>query len=95
MKELEQGPDRQRAPEAWCSRGVSSIRGASESRCSHNGHAHWGPQRQQQIRHFSSPGATGVHKGGFMGLARVVTGVLHLVSRPGDLRAKSLELLQD
>jgi len=31
LRVLEQGPDRQRAP-VWCSGGVSSINGASESR---------------------------------------------------------------
>ena len=64
-KMLEQGPDRQRAPD-WCSGGVSSICGASESRCSHDGSAGQGRQGQQRIRHRSSPAAIAVHEGGFM-----------------------------
>jgi hypothetical protein len=58
---VEQGPDRQRAP-GWCSGGVSSIDGASVSRCIHDGP---GPRRQQQLRrdrHPSSPEATAVHE---------------------------------
>ena len=61
---LEQGPDRQRAP-ICCSGGVSSINGASESRCSHDGPGSGCQQGPQPIRHRSSPGATGLHEGGF------------------------------
>ena len=61
---LEQGPDRQRAP-VCCSGGVSSMNGASESRCSHNGTAHGCLQRMQQLRHRSSLRATGLHEAGF------------------------------
>ncbi len=61
---LEQGPDRQRAPD-WCSGGVSSIRGASESRCHHDGPADWGRQWLQPIRHRSLPAAMALHEGGF------------------------------
>ena len=63
---LEQGPDRQRAPDR-CSGGVSSIRGASESdahtmdRPTDTGNSRGG------IGHRSSPSATGLHEGGFMG----------------------------
>lgn len=59
---LEQGPDRQRAPRC-CSGGVSSINGASESRCSHDGPAQRSQQGLQHFRHWSSRGATGVHEG--------------------------------
>jgi hypothetical protein len=59
---LEQGPDRQRAP-LWCSGGVSSICGASESRCYHNGSAFRGRQSPQRIRHRSLPAAIGLHEG--------------------------------
>jgi hypothetical protein len=61
---LEQGPDRQRAP-VCCSGGVSSINGASESRCRHNGPARWSQQRLQHFRHRSSLRATGLHEAGF------------------------------
>jgi len=54
LRVLEQGPDRQRAP-VWCSGGVSSIDGASESRCSHDGSAGRSRQGPQRIRHRSSP----------------------------------------
>jgi hypothetical protein len=59
---LEQEPDRQRAPRC-CSGGVSSIRGASESRCSHNRTAQRCRQGLPRDRHRSSPAATGVHEG--------------------------------
>ena len=61
---LEQGPDRQRAP-GCCSGGVSSINGASESRCSHDGPGDWCQQGLQHFRHWSSREATGLHEGGF------------------------------
>jgi hypothetical protein len=61
---LEQGPDRQRTP-VWCSGGVSSISGASESRCTHDGSGGWKQQERQRDRHRSSPEAMGVHEGGF------------------------------
>jgi hypothetical protein len=67
---LEQGPDRQRAPD-WCSGGVSSIDGASESRCHHDGPAGGKRQGQQSIRHRSSPAATALHEGRFMVAERV------------------------
>jgi hypothetical protein len=51
---LEQGPDRQRTP-GWCSGGVSSICGASESRCIHDGPATRNQQGPQRERHRSSP----------------------------------------
>ena len=63
LRVLEQGPDRQRAP-IWCSGGVSSISGASESRCSHDGSGGQGRQGLQHIRYRSSPEAMGVHEGG-------------------------------
>ncbi len=62
---LEQGPDRQRAP-GWCSGGVSSIDGASQSRCIHDGSAQRSQQGQHHDRHRSSPAAMGVHEGDFM-----------------------------
>ena len=62
---LEQGPDRQRAP-GCCSGGVSSIDGASESRCSHDGPGGGFQQRLAPFRHWSSWRATGLHEGGFM-----------------------------
>ena len=61
---LEQGPDRQRAPRC-CSGGVSSINGASESRCSHDGPDSGCQQGLQHFRHWSSLRATGLHEGGF------------------------------
>jgi hypothetical protein len=61
---LEQGPDRQRTP-VGCSGGVSSISGASESRCSHDGSGGQGRQEQRGDRHRSSPEAMGLHEGGF------------------------------
>jgi hypothetical protein len=61
---LEQGPDRQRAP-CCCSGGLSSIRGTSESRCSHYAPAGWGRQLLQRLRHRSSLRATGLHEAGF------------------------------
>jgi len=48
-------------------RGVSSINGASESRCSHDGSASKNGQGAQRIRYRSSPEAMGLHEGGFMG----------------------------
>jgi hypothetical protein len=65
LRVLEQGPDRQRAPDV-CSGGVSSICGASESRCSHDGSAGGVRQALRPIRHWSSPEAMGVHEGDFM-----------------------------
>ncbi len=67
---LEQGPDRQRAP-TDCSGGVSSINGASESRCNLDRPACRNRQGQQRIRHRSLPRATAVHEGGFMASGRV------------------------
>jgi hypothetical protein len=61
---LEQGPDRQRAPGSWCG-GVSSICGASESRCIHDGPASPGEQAATPGRHRSLPAAIGLHEGGF------------------------------
>ena len=49
---LEQGPDRQRAPDVCCG-GLSSIRGASESRCYHDGPAGSGKQANTPGRHRS------------------------------------------
>ena len=46
-------------------RGVSSIDGASESRCSHYGGGIRGPQGLQRNQDRSSPEAMGVHEGGF------------------------------
>ena len=66
---LEQGPDRQRAPD-WCSGGVSSICGASESRCHHDGPARPGKQASTPVRHRSLPAAIALHEGGFIGSAR-------------------------
>jgi len=63
---LEQGPDRQRTPD-WCSGGVSSINGASESRCRHNGPAGWNGHGRRRLGHRSSPEATALHEGDFMG----------------------------
>ena len=60
---LEQGPDRQRAPDC-CSGGGASINGASESRCSHVGPAQWSQQGLQYFRHWSSLRATGLHEVG-------------------------------
>ena len=62
---LEQGPDRQRAPEICCG-GVSSMGGASESRCSQIGPTQGIQQGVQHSRHRSSPGAMGLHEGGFI-----------------------------
>ena len=62
---LEQGPDRQRAPAGWCG-GLSSINGASESRCNHDGPAPRSLQGQQHDRHRSSLEAMAVHEGDFM-----------------------------
>ena len=64
LRVLEQGPDRQRAP-IWCSGGVSSINGASESRYSHDGSAGRSWQGPEGDRYRSSPGAMGLHEGGF------------------------------
>ena len=61
---LEQGPDRQRAP-TGCSGGVSSINGASESRCSHDGSAARAGQGQKHDRHRSSREAMALHEAGF------------------------------
>ena len=61
---LEQGPDRQRAP-TGCSGGVSSINGASESRCSHDGSGSRGRQGQNLKRHRSSREAMALHERGF------------------------------
>jgi hypothetical protein len=60
---LEQGPDRQRAPRC-CSGGVSSIDGASESRCSHDGPGSGCQQGLQHFRHWSSLKATRLDEGG-------------------------------
>ena len=65
LRVLEQGPDRQRAP-ICCSGGVSSINGASESRCSHDGSGSRAGQEQLGDRHRSSREAMGLHEGGFM-----------------------------
>ncbi len=75
---LEQGPDRQRAP-ICCSGGVSSINGASESRCSHDGPGGGCQQGLQHFRHWSSLRATGLHEEGFTRGSQGVS-VLH---RPG------------
>ena len=58
---LEQGPDRQRTP-VWCSGGVSSINGASESRWHHDGSGGWGQQERQRDPHPSLPRETGLHE---------------------------------
>jgi hypothetical protein len=58
---IEQEPDRQRTP-ICCSGGVSSINGASESRCSNDGPAGGCQQGLQHFRHWSSPEATGLHE---------------------------------
>ena len=60
---LEQEPDRQRAPRG-CSGGVSSIAGASESRCSHDGPARRCRPEPAPIRHGCSPMATGLDECG-------------------------------
>jgi hypothetical protein len=86
---LEQGPDRQRTPDC-CSGGVSSINGASESRCSHDGPAQRSQQGPQPIRHRSSPGAMGLHDGGFTRGSQGVS-VLH---RPGRWRVPETVLFQ-
>jgi len=65
LRVLEQGPDRQRAP-TWCSGGVSSINGASESRCHHDEPAEKLRQPAEGDRHCSSPSAIRLHEGGFM-----------------------------
>jgi len=70
---LEQGPDRQRAPD-WCSGGVSSICGASESRCHHDGPASPGEQASTPVRHRSLPAAIALHKEGFMAPPAVAGG---------------------
>ena len=72
---LEQGPDRQRTP-CCCSGGVSSINGASESRCSHDAPVGESRQRLQRLRHRSTPLATGLHEAGF---------TRRLVSSPADV----------
>ena len=64
LRVLEQGPDRQRAP-ICCSGGLSSIRGASESRCSHDDAV---PSEQQVLRcnrHRSSLEVMGLHEARF------------------------------
>ncbi len=81
LRVLEQGPDRQRAP-IWCSGGLSSIRGASESRCSHDGSGGQGWQELQRIRYRSSPEAMGVHEGSFMVLELAVQGLPAELPRP-------------
>ena len=90
---LEQGPDRQRAPD-WCSGGVSSINGASESRCSQTGPASRWRQWQQPIRHRSSPAATGLHEGaspgppataGWSGMAAVAERVAAAATAAAEL----------
>jgi hypothetical protein len=86
---LEQGPDRQRAPRC-CSGGVSSIDGASESRCSHDGPGGGCQQGLQHFRHWSSPGATGLHEWGFTRGSQGVS-VLH---RPGRWRVPETVLFQ-
>ena len=85
---LEQGPDRQRAP-GCCSGGVSSINGASESRCSHDGPAQRSQQGQQPIRHRSSPGAAGFHEGGFMAQGQAPWAVLAGSPGPGGCCARA------
>jgi hypothetical protein len=93
---LEQGPDRQRAPRC-CAGGVSSINGASESRCSHDGPGSGCQQGLQHFRHCSSPGATGVHEGGTTPIGRVhrqraawrPTGRMLLTAAPGPRRTRA------
>ena len=89
---LEQGPDRQRAP-GWCSGGVSSIRGASESRCHHDGPAQRSQQGQQPIRHRSSSAAMGVHEGGFMAQGQAPLAVLAGSPGPEDCSAPAARVL--
>jgi hypothetical protein len=72
---LEQGPDRQRAP-TGCSGGVSSINGASESRCSHDGSAARARQGQKHDRHRSLREAMALHEGGFMAQGQAPLAVL-------------------
>ncbi|MFO0003042.1 MAG: hypothetical protein ACK559_18100, partial [bacterium] len=67
----EQGPDRQRAP-LCCSGGVSSINGASESRCSHDAPAGQGQHWLQHFRHRSTLLATGLHEAGFIAASAFV-----------------------
>jgi anti-sigma factor ChrR (cupin superfamily) len=69
LRVLEQGPDRQRAP-CWCSGGLSSIRGASESRCIHHGSATSSGQLPHADRHRSLPAATALHEAPFMAHGR-------------------------
>jgi hypothetical protein len=66
LRVLEQGPDRQRAP-TGCSGGVSSINGASESRCSHDGSATRSRQGQHADRDRSSREAMALHERGLHG----------------------------
>ena len=61
LRLLEQGPDRQRTPRC-CSGGVSSIVGASESRCIHDGTARRPRQAPAGDSHLSSSAATGLHE---------------------------------
>jgi hypothetical protein len=89
---LEQGPDRQRAP-GWCSGGVSSINGASESRCHHDGPAQRSQQGQQPIRHRSSSAAMGVHEGGFTVQGQAPLAVLAGSPGPEDCCAPAARVL--
>jgi hypothetical protein len=72
---LEQGPDRQLTP-GCCSGGVSSIDGASESRCSQNGSGGWRQQEQRRDPHPSLPAATHRHAGLLAAGAKCRTGLI-------------------
>ena len=75
---LEQGPDRQRTP-GWCSGGVSSISGASESRWHHNGSGGWRQQERRWDPHPSLPAATHRHGGLLAAGASGRTGLIQLL----------------
>jgi len=92
LRVLEQGTDRQRTPD-WCSGGVSSICGASESRCHHDRPDQRSQQGQQPIRHRSSPAAMGVHEGGFMAQGQAPLAVLAGSPGPEDCSAPAARVL--
>ncbi len=92
LRVLEQGPDRQRAP-CCCSGGVSSIGGASESRCIHDGSGSRGRQQQPRFRHRSLPAAMGIHEGGFMAQGQAPLAVLAGSPGPEDCSAPAARVL--
>ena len=85
---LEQGPDRQRAPDK-CSGGVSSISGASESRCPHDHSAKPKGNHPYRRRNGSSPAAIRLHEGRFTSEAEKGPGFRSATSAP--MKSQSLQ----